>query len=404
MTQYLYQAKDSNGIVSKGRIRADSVLEVRQRLKEKNKKTLEILEVKENFANKEISIGKKNIKPKVIVKYLQQLSSLVNAGISVLEAHKMMQDDTEDNRLKEELNSICAMLEEGQSLSKSLEKNKGAFPSMMISVIHAAEISGSLDSSLLNLASYFEKKNKSRQKIISALIYPAVLMLVAIGVAIFLMVSVVPMFVELFKGFNAELPKITQITMFISDVLVHKSWFLLLLIIGVILLFKVMMKQSEFKYKIHYYILKAPIFGQLIQKNNLSSIFSTMSNLLASSVMISTSLDLSTEVVDNVVMKELLFRTKKEIEQGNPLSKSFEESDFVPKVTTQMIKTGESTGNLESMLVKLSEIYEEEVDLTAERLKTLLEPLIIIFVAVIVGLILAAIMIPMFSIYDVIQG
>jgi type IV pilus assembly protein PilC len=164
------------------------------------------------------------------------------------------------------------------------------------------------------------------------------------------------------------------------------------------------MKVPSLRYKQDEINLKIPLFGPLIAIDSLSSIFSTMSNLLSSSVKFSTTLDLATEIVPNNVMKKVLIDAKLSIEQGGALSDSFEESPYIPIHTSQMMKVGETTGNLDNMLEKLSEIYEEEVDMISERLKTILEPLIIIIIAILIGFIVAAIMIPMFSMYDAIQG
>ena len=296
------------------------------------------------------------------------------------------------------------ILEEGQAFSLALESQDDLFPQLMVSLVKAAEMSGTLDVNLKKLAVYYEKRNKSRKKIISALIYPAILLILSVAVSIFLMVSIVPLFVELFDGFDAELPVITKITMAISDAITNKWWLITVIILAVVFLHKTAMKVPSLRLKQDEFNLKIPLFGPLIAIDSLSSIFSTMANLLSSSVKFSTTLDLATEIVSNNVMKGVLIDAKLSIEQGGALSDSFEASPYVPIHTSQMMKVGETTGNLDSMLEKLSEIYEEEVDMVAERLKTILEPMIIIIIAILIGFIVAAIMIPMFSMYDAIQG
>ena len=192
--------------------------------------------------------------------------------------------------------------------------------------------------------------------------------------------------------------------MAISDAITNKWWLITVIILAVVFLHKTAMKVPSLRLKQDEFNLKIPLFGPLIAIDSLSSIFSTMANLLSSSVKFSTTLDLATEIVSNNVMKGVLIDAKLSIEQGGALSDSFEASPYVPIHTSQMMKVGETTGNLDSMLEKLSEIYEEEVDMVAERLKTILEPMIIIIIAILIGFIVAAIMIPMFSMYDAIQG
>lgn len=404
MPLFYYESKDIHGNFKKGKMSGKSADEITSHLRNKKLRVLSVVEAPETLANKEITLLKEKIKPDALVKYLQQLSMLINSGIGILESHKMLLKGTTDKALKKAMESIIEKLEEGQAYSMALEAQGDLFPQLMISLIKAAELSGTLDVNLKKLAIYFEKRNKSRKKIISALIYPAILLLLSVGVSIFLMVSIVPMFVELFDGFDAELPKITQITMAISDAITNKWWLISIIIIGLVLIFKGAMKVPSLRYKQDEINLKIPLFGPLIAIDSLSSIFSTMSNLLSSSVKFSTTLDLATEIVPNNVMKKVLIDAKLSIEQGGALSDSFEESPYIPIHTSQMMKVGETTGNLDNMLEKLSEIYEEEVDMVSERLKTILEPLIIIIIAILIGFIVAAIMIPMFSMYDAIQG
>lgn len=404
MPLYYYETKDMYGNLHKGKQTGKSVEEVTSQLRGKKQRVISVIEAPETLANKEIKLFKEKIKDDALVKYLQQLSMLINSGIGILEAHKMLLKGTTDKHLKKAMTSIIEKLEEGQAFSMALASENDLFPPLMISMIKAAEMSGTLDINLKKLAVYYEKRLKSRKKIVSALIYPAILLILSIGVSIFLMVGIVPLFVELFDDFGAELPLITQITMAISNGITNYWWLILLVMISVVFLYKTLMKVPKFRYKQDEINLKIPLLGPLIAIDSLSSIFSTMANLLSSSVKFSTTLDLSSEIVSNNVMKKVLLDAKMTIERGGALSQSFEESPYVPIHTSQMMRVGETTGNLDEMLQKLSEIYEEEVDMVAERLKTILEPMIIIIIAILIGFIVAAIMIPMFSMYEAIQG
>ena len=238
MPLFYYESKDIHGNFKKGKMSGKSADEITSHLRNKKLRVLSVVEAPETLANKEITLLKEKIKPDALVKYLQQLSMLINSGIGILESHKMLLKGTADKALKKAMESIIEKLEEGQAYSMALEAQGDLFPQLMISLIKAAELSGTLDVNLKKLAIYFEKRNKSRKKIISALIYPAILLLLSVGVSIFLMVSIVPMFVELFDGFDAELPKITQITMAISDAITNKWWLISIIIIGLVLIFK----------------------------------------------------------------------------------------------------------------------------------------------------------------------
>lgn len=295
-------------------------------------------------------------------------------------------------------------LEAGHTLSDSYRKHPNSFPPLLVNVIAVAEMSGSLEKNLQQMAKYYEKSSANRNSIITAMIYPIIMLIASVGVGIFLMISIVPMFVSVFESFGAELPAITKITMKISEFLQTKGLIIVLVIFLIWLGLFLGKKNPAFRLQYDTFLLKVPIFGELIQKSYFSVFMTTLSSLLSSSVPMVTALSMSKEVVNNQFIQNMAMQCEIEVEQGGRLSNVFSQNWAVPILATQMVKIGENTGSLEDMLEKLSKIFEAEADEMSVRIKTIMEPLVMLIISGIVGFIIAAIMIPMFSVYGSIQG
>ncbi len=403
MALYTYQGMKYTGEKFKGSLRANSLTEARNHLKNKHIKPLTLVEQEETLANKEIKFFSK-VNVKILVAYLQQFSTLITSGITVLDASRMLEKQVKKGIFKEVLMDIRKNLESGESLSVSYRKHPNAFPPLLVNVISVAEVSGSLESNLQQMANYYEKSSENRSNMITAMIYPIMMLIGAIGVGVFLMISIVPMFAAFFESFDAELPAITKFTMKISGFLTTKGVWLALFIALLIIGFQVAKRNQKFQLSLDLFKLKLPVFGEFIQKSNFSVFMTTLSSLLASSVPMVKSLEMSKEVVSNTSIRELVSQCELEIEQGGKLSNVFTQNSVVPLILTQMVEIGENTGSLEDMLARLSIIFEKEVDENSKRIKTIVEPLVMVLIAGIVGFIVAAIMLPMFSMYTTIQG
>ncbi|WP_314061534.1 type II secretion system F family protein [uncultured Vagococcus sp.] len=403
MATFAYQGKKYSGETSRGTIQASSMMEANQLLKKKHIKPLSVVEQEETFANKEINLFS-GVKPKLLVGYLQQFSTLINAGITVLEASNMLEEQQRDKNFKKVLNEVTQDLENGSTLSDSYKRHPNAFPPLLINVIAVAEVSGSLESNLKKMADYYEKSSANRSSVVTAMIYPIMMLIASIAVGIFLMVSIVPMFVTVFEDFDAELPAITKMTMTISDFLQTKGIMVVFVILAIALGLFFGKRNAVFRLRYDSFMLRIPGFGELIQKNNFSVFMTTLSSLLASSVPMVKALEMSGEVVKNTFIKQMVQQCEVEVSQGGRLSHVFSNSHAVPLLATQMVKVGESTGSLEDMLEKLSVIYEREVDESTKRIKTIIEPLVLLLICGIVGFIVAAIMLPMFAMYGAVQG
>ncbi|MGY3777469.1 type II secretion system F family protein [Isobaculum melis] len=403
MALYSYEGKKSNKEIVTGSIRGNSISEVQKKLRESQIKAISIIEQEQTLANMEIQLFNK-ISLKQVAPYLQQMSTLINAGITVLDASMMLEKQTKKGKFQLILEEVRKDLENGESLSASYRKHPNAFPTLLVSVISVAELSGALESNLQQMAKYYEKTLENKSSMITAMMYPLMMLLAAVGVGVFLMVSIVPMFAAFFESFNAPLPAITKATMAISAFISTKGYIIVLALIVIISSFSVAKRNPVFKLKWDAFKLKIPVFGEFIQKSDFAVFMTTMSTLLSSSVPMVNALKMSKDVASNGCIREVISKCELEIEQGGRLSNIFLDSPIVPMILSQMVEIGEKTGSLEDMLARLSIIFEKEVDESSKRIKTVLEPLVMVVIAGIVGFIVAAIMLPMFSMYTTIQG
>jgi type IV pilus assembly protein PilC len=399
MPKFTYAGRNTAGKQS-GRITSASRREAIVRLKEKGIRVMQLEEMPESIFTKEITIGNPvNLREFVI--FLRQFSTLIRAGISVVEATNVLAHQTSSKTLKRVLFDVEDELKKGNPLSEAAAKHPKVFSTMFINMIKAGEASGALDDTLDRLAIQFEKQNETRQKIVSALTYPMVLGVIAIGVIIFLLVGVVPTFVSMFSDFGAELSLITRFVLGASEWMQGFWWLFLLLILLCVLGTMVMKTHRETKYYLDYAILRLPIFGPLLQKAVIARLTRTLSSLFSSSVPILQAISIVEKIVENEVIARVLADSKISLEKGESITCPMKKHWAFPPLVTQMISIGESTGSLDTMLDKIAEFYEKEVDHGADRLKSLIEPLIIVVLAVMVVTIVTSILVPMFDILTV---
>lgn len=403
MPFYNYEGMKSTGEMLSGGIHAKTLSEAKMHLREKKIRANSIVEQEETIANKEIQLFNK-VSEKILVPYLRQMSTLIMSGVTVLDASIILEKQTKKGKFLSILEDVRKDLENGETLSNCYRKHPNAFPPLLINVIAVAEMSGALESNLNQIAGYYEKRLENKSKLVTAMIYPIMMLVAALGVGIFMMVSIVPMFVSFFESFDAPLPGITVMTMGISEFITSKGLWIFLMVVILIVSYISAKRQPKFKLQMDTLKLKIPIFGEFLQKNDFAVLMTTLSTLLSSSVPMVRALNMSKEVVSNTCIKEFITKCEVEIEQGGRLSTVFGESSFVPVILSQMILIGEKTGSLEDMLQKLSVIFEKEVDENSTRIKTIMEPLVMVLIAGMVGLIVASIMLPMFSMYTTIQG
>ena len=401
MAVFAYKAKTEEGKVTRGKIEAMSKKEA---LAELGMMDLIVFEVEplNSFLNTEINL-RSGLKPKDFIIFLRQFATLISAGILLVESLDLLAEQTTNPRLKAILEDLSTEVQEGSPLSVSMSKHPAVFPNLLIQMIQSAEVSGRLEEVLEQMANYYEKQYRNKQKVTTAMTYPIVVGVLALVITAFLLIFIVPIFGEMFASFGSELPAITQMVLGLSQWF-QKYWVLILVfLLAIIFLLRYLSQRDKMAYSFDYLQLKIPIIGMFLQKTILARMTQTLSSLLNSSVPILQALDVTSQVVDNRVVEEVLLASKKDVEQGESLAKPMEAHWFFPNLIIQMIKVGEASGSLDEMLKKASDIYEQEVEEASEKLQSLIEPLLIVFLSVIVGFIVLSIVIPMFGLFEQIQ-
>jgi type IV pilus assembly protein PilC len=398
MARFKYSGRDKRG-KKEGTVTAASRREAMAKLKEDGIRVIEMTEVPETLMTMELTIGNP-VKLQHFVIYLRQFATLIKAGVTVVEATGILAVQTESKALKKALQAVEQDLREGNPYSESVAKHKKIFNSMFINMVKAGEVAGNMDETLEKLADDFEKQHDTVAKVKSALTYPAVIGILAIGAVIFLLVGVVPTFVTMFEDMGAELPGITKFVLNASGFMQSFWWMILIIVLGFMFAIVYMKKNKKTKYYLDYFLLRMPIFGNMLQKAALARMMRTLSSLFSSSVPILQAMSIVEKVVENEVIARVIRESRNSLEKGRSMTEPMMEHWAFPPLVTQMISIGESTGALDSMLSKIAEFYEKEVEQGTDRLKSLIEPLMIVFLAGVVGVIVLSIMMPMFSMFD----
>ena len=344
--------------------------------------------------------GKKKVKVEEILIFSKQFATMVKAGLPILEVLGMLRDQLESPSIKEIIEDIRKSLEGGVTLSKCFEKYPQYFDNVYTNLIKAGEASGKLDVFLLKIVESLEKKEKIKKKIKGALMYPAIMFTVAIVVSAFMLVKVVPVFAQMYDGMGIELPKATAVILAMSDFLRGTGGMMLLLgsISGYFIFKFLTTKNEKIKYKWHKYILKMPVYGEMILKSLLARISLIMGNLSAAGVNLLESIEIAKSVSNNVVVTEALENVKKGVFSGDTLTKLFLKEPLFPPTFSQLISVGEQTGQLDEMFGSVAMYYEEEFDTSVDNMSSLIEPIMIVFMGIMIGGLMIAMYSPIFNV------
>ncbi|WP_372869350.1 type II secretion system F family protein [Planomicrobium okeanokoites] len=398
MARFKYEGRDRKRVRA-GVVVAGNRREAVEKLRDDGVRVIEIREIAETALQKDIVLGNP-VKRDQFIMFLRQFSTLMRAGVTIVDSVKILSQQVESKALRKTLVNIDEDLRKGNSLSDSLRKHPKIFEPLTINLIKAGELSGNIDESLDRLATYYDKAYQTRQKVKSAMSYPLVVGVLAIGVVIFLLSSIVPMFAEMFEGFGGELPMLTQMVMLASD-LVQQYWYLLVLgAFGIAATIWMMKRNEQGKMMLDTLLLRMPIFGRIMKKSALARLTRTLSSLFSSSVPILQALTMVEKVVGNAVMSKVILASRDNLERGGSLTDPMKNHWAFPPLIPHMILIGEQTGSLDHMLDKVADFYEKEVEAETDRLKALIEPLMIVVLAALVGTIVMSIMLPMFEMFQ----
>ncbi|WP_214762206.1 type II secretion system F family protein [Exiguobacterium sp. s146] len=404
MAIFQYEGKLLNGKRKKGRVTAVSLREAKEKLRQESILVTELAELESTGLNKEVNLLPERVKIEHLIMYVRQFATLIRAGVPIVRATSILRVQTESKVLKKTLSQVEDDLREGIAFSEAIKKHPRVFSNFFSSMALAGEASGNLEEALDQIGLQLQKQYDVKRKVISALTYPLVVSIVAIGVVAFLMVNVVPTFASIFGQLGGELPLITRIVVAVSDFVAAYWWLIFGGALVALLVFTWMLKRDKERYIIDGLLLKMPIFGPIILKSQIALLTRSLAVLLQAAVPILSAIEITEKIVSNRVIRKGLGQARKMMAQGIPLHEPLERNDSFPPLMTQMIAVGEESGDLDSMLNEVAEFYETEVETTTDRLKSIIEPLLIVVLASIVGVIVIAIVVPMFQIYGDIQN
>lgn len=401
MSVFEYKALTKSGKNKKGIINADSPETAKSQLRDKNLYPMELKEVVADqtggSSSKLSSFFKPKIKTKEISLATRQIATLLSARFHLVGALESVVKQIKSPALKTIFTKVKDDVESGKSFADALTPYPETFSSVYINMIKAAEAAGTLEVVMERIADLMEMTERRRSKIRSALAYPILMMFFGIIVLIILMTLIVPKIVTIFSDMDQQLPSITLFLIVVSDFLKSFWWLILGLIMAVPSLIKYLFENEKTGHHMDSFILKVPILGEFTKKMIVSRFSRILSSLVKYDVPILKSLDIVINIVENRIFKESLLRARNGVEQGDGLARSLDREEIFPDITIQMISVGEKSGSLEEMLSKIADIYENETEDMIVTMTSLLEPLIIIFMAVIIGFIVFAICIPIFT-------
>lgn len=404
MSTFAFQAKTIQGKTIKGTIEAENDIEVRVKLKTRHLIPVKVTQQKSaalNAGSKNITLPWfKGVPAKELQAMTRQLSTLINSGIPILNGISILIGSTQNKNLKKALEDIARRIEDGSDLSDGLAAHPHIFDSSYIGMVRSGEKSGTLDTTFQDIATHIEKSEKIKGKIKSALWYPAIVVCISALVIGVMMVFVIPQFEELFASANMKLPAVTQMVLGLSH-FISSYWYLIFAgIIGFGFACITFYKSKPGRKLVDTNLLKLPVFGQLIQKGCLARSCRTFASMLSSGVFALECLEISADTAGNYVIEKAFRDAKDFIVDGGSMTVPFSKNKYIPNMMVQMIGIGEQTGSLDALMTKLATFYEEEVEQLTSALLSLIEPLMIVFLGLIIGFIVVALYLPIFQIAE----
>lgn len=379
---------------------ADSREEAMETLKHNGDLVISLDEVGLFSKDLEISFLSKGPKPRDLAVFCRQIVSIIDAGVPVVSALEMLSEQTENKKLAKALYACKSTIEKGETLAQAMSEMPDIFPSMLVTLVSAGEASGSLSVSFARMAEQFEKETKIKETVKKASIYPIIIVIVAFGAVVLMLTFVVPSFETMLTSIGTKMPPLTAFVLAMSDSL-QKRWYVFLaIILALVFGTRYFAKTEKGKYVLGKIALNAPLIGPLITKTASARMARTLGTLLGSGLPLVDALTIVTKTMTNIYFKDSLTAACKAVTLGSPLSSQFKKDGLFPPLVHHMIGIGEETGSVEAMLNKLAEYYEEEVEGATERVMAALEPAIIVFMAVVIGTIILAIVLPMASMYN----
>ncbi len=402
MSTYVFKALDPAGGKSRGEVDADSKQAVADQLKARG---LIVLEIADKRSSREIQLSfLTGVKATELAIFARQLSTMISSGMSILRALYVLEEQTEDKFLKETIVAVRKNVETGASLSDSMARHPKVFNPLFVAMTQAGETGGVLEDALVRVADQLQKDAALRRQIKSAMIYPALVITFAVGVMMALVAFLVPVFIGVFKTFGGELPKITQVSVFLSH-MVTGYWWLMFLLTGVtIFTFVKWKKTTRGRRQWDHFRLRVPMkIGTIVQQVAVARWSRTLASLTAAGVPLLQALEITGRTGGNSAIEESMDGVIASVKRGGTIAAPLAQAPIFPAMVTHMVGVGEETGALDAMLDRVAEFYEEQVEASVKALTSILEPIMIMVIRAIVGFIVISMYLPLFEVYNRIE-
>ena len=400
---YAYRVRDQQGRLITGELEADGESLVISKLREMGYVPLEVKVKRGPGLKRELKLFPGKVKLKDLSIFSRQFATMINSGLPLLRCLTILEQQTESTELSKVLHEIRQDVEKGSSLSNAMAKHPKAFSKLYVAMVRSGETGGALDQVLLRVANTQEREVELRRKVKSAMSYPTVVLIVVVVILTAMLVFVVPTFETLYSDLGGTLPVPTRLLIGASKIMTKGLPFVLLFVGGAVFGLRRWIKTEKGRRAFDRFKLKVPVFGTLFQKAALARFARTLSVLSTSGVPILQALDIVAETVNNAVISDAIKDVQNSVKQGESLTKPLSNYDVFPPMVVQMMTVGEETGALDSMLEKIADFYDAEVEATVDALTAIIEPLMIVFVGGTVGAIVISLYLPLFKIFELIQ-
>ncbi len=396
MPIYNWVAETKKGKVIKGELEAADEKLAGLQLKRRNL-TVKKIKAKPKDLFENVSFMQPKVTNKDIVIFTRQFSTMIDAGLPLIQGLTILADQAENKTFKGILKEIVKDVEGGSSLAEAMEKHPQVFDSLFVNLVAAGEVGGILDTILQRLAAYIEKAEKLKAQIKGAMTYPIVVVAIAVIVIGVIMIFVIPVFQDMFASFGKALPVPTQIVVAMSNFTKGNIHYMIGALVVFVFLFKKYRGTAGGRKTTDTLSLKLPVFGSLLKKVAVARFSRTLGTMISSGVPIITALEIVAKTAGNVVLEEVIFEVRSSIAEGQPIAEPLSENDIFPSMVVQMIAVGEATGALDTMLEKIADFYDDEVDVAVDAMTAMLEPLLMVFLGGAIGGLVIAMYLPIFS-------
>ncbi|MGC8899903.1 MAG: type II secretion system F family protein [bacterium] len=403
MAVFTWEGMKRTGEIVKGNIEAQNESAVVALLRQQDIRPINIKEKRAAFDLGKLNLFKEKVKGKDLAVFTRQFATMIDAGLPLVQCLEILGSQQQNKTFQKTIKDIKASIEGGSTFAAALKKHPDIFDALYTNLVAAGEVGGMLDTILARLATYIEKSEKLKGRVKGAMIYPIVVLSVAVGAVAVLLLFVIPIFAKMFADVGAALPAPTQFVLDLSNFLKHYIIYMIIGIAAIYFAIRSYYKTANGKLVIDGLLLKLPVFGELIRKNAVARFTRTLSTMISSGVPVMEGLEIVARTSGNQIIENAIMKARESIAAGKTIAEPLAQTKVFPSMVVQMISVGEATGNMDAMLSKIADFYDEEVDAAVAAMTSLIEPLLIVFLGGVIGGLVVAMYLPIFKIASTIH-